>query len=122
LIQRGEKKKDLFLIGGNLLGGLLDLLLNTGGAGVDPLGTVGGDGDNDTLGSQLADSEAGKGAADAETIDQDGGRNQLVGGDLLHELVVGGLVEDDGVVGLILNLSLGPFLLIVKIYHDRVRR
>ena len=69
-----------------------------------------GDGDNETLGSQLADSEAGQGTADTETVDQDRGRNQLVGGDLLNELVVGGLVEDDGVVGLILNLTLGPFL------------
>ena len=71
---------------------------------------MGRDGDDDTLGSQLADSETGKGAADAETVNQDGGGDQLVGGDLLHELVVGGLVEDDGVVGLILNLTLGPFL------------
>lgn len=63
-----------------------------------------------TENDELADSSAGKGAVDAETVNKDGGRDQLVGGDLLHQLVVGGLVEDDGVVGLVLNLSLGPFL------------
>lgn len=110
--KKNQTPNILFLISSlsSLLGGLLDLLLNASGAGVDPLGTVGGNGDNETLSSQLADSETGKGTVDAETVDQDGGRNQLVGGDLLHELVVGGLVENDGVVGLVLDLTLGPFL------------
>ncbi len=102
-------KSDLLLISSLLLGGLL-LLLNTGGAGVDPLGTVGGDGDDVAQNDKLADSSAGKGAVDAETVNKDRGRDQLVGGDLLHELVIGGLVEDDSVVGLVLDLSLGPFL------------
>jgi len=102
-------KSDLLLISSLLLGGLL-LLLNTGGAGVDPLGTVGGDGDDVAQNDELADSSAGKGAVDAETVNKDRGRDQLVGGDLLHELVIGGLVEDDSVVGLVLDLSLGPFL------------
>lgn len=89
--------------------GLL-LFLNTSGTSVDPLGAVGGDGSNETRLGQLADSNAGEGSIDAETVDQNGGRNQLVGGDFLHKLVIGGLVEDDGVVGLVLDLSLGPFL------------
>lgn len=75
---------------------------------------MGGDGDDDTLVSELADGSAGKGAVDAETVNENRGGDELVGGNLLHQLVVGGLVEDDGVVGLILNLSLGPLLLIFR--------
>ena len=75
---------------------------------------MGGDGDDETLVGELTDGSAGKGAVDAETVNENGGRDELVGGNLLHQLVVGGLVEDDGVVGLILNLSLGPLLLIFR--------
>jgi hypothetical protein len=46
------------------------------------------------------------------TVNHDTNGDELVSGDLLHDLVVGGLVEDDSVVRLILGLSLGPFLLL----------
>ena len=42
----------------------------------------------------------------------DGGGDQLVRGDFLQQLVVGGLVEEDQVVQLVAGLSLGPLLLL----------
>lgn len=42
-------------------------------------------------------------AVDLESVDQCGHGDQTVGLDIFLEFVVGGLVEDDGVVGLVLN-------------------
>ena len=42
----------------------------------------------------------------------DGGGDQLVRGDFLQKLVVGGLVEEDQVVQLVAGLSLRPLLLL----------
>ena len=52
--------------------------------------------------------EFGKGATgersvDLQTVDKDGDRDKTVGLDILLELVVGGLVEGDGVLGLVLD-------------------
>ncbi len=38
--------------------------------------------------------------------------NESEGGDLLHNAVEGGLVKDDGMLRLVLDLSLGPLLLL----------
>lgn len=46
---------------------------------------------------------AGQAAVDLETIDEDGNGDQAVGLDILVELVGDGLVEKDGVVGLVLD-------------------
>jgi hypothetical protein len=39
------------------------------------------------------------------SVDEDRLGDQLEGGDLLEDLVVGGLVNNDGVVGLVLHLT-----------------
>jgi hypothetical protein len=44
-----------------------------------------------------------KRAVDLQTIDEDGDGDEAVGLDILLELVVGLLVEDNGVVGLVLD-------------------
>lgn len=46
-----------------------------------------------------------------QTVNQDGGRDKLIGLDLFEEAVMSRLVEDDKVVSLILNLLGGPLLL-----------
>lgn len=66
------------------------------------------DGLDDALLLEVGQALAGQGAVDLETVDQDGNGHQAVGLDILVELVGGGLVEDDGVLGLVLDLSLGP--------------
>lgn len=63
---------------------------------------------NDALLLKVGKASAGQGAVDLETIDEDGDGHQAVGLNILVELVGGGLVEDDGVLGLVLDLSLGP--------------
>jgi hypothetical protein len=45
----------------------------------------------------------GKGTVDLQAVDEDGDGDETVGLDILGELVGGGLVEDDGVVGLVLD-------------------
>jgi hypothetical protein len=45
-----------------------------------------------------------------ESLDEDGLGDESEGGNFLQDTVVGGLVERDGVLGLILDLSLGPLL------------
>ena len=59
---------------------------------------------------QFSEGSTGERAVDAETVNQDGGGNELVGGHFLEQLVISGLVEDNGVVGLVLDLSLAPLL------------
>ena len=61
---------------------------------------------------EMADSNTGKTAVDFETFDKDTLADEAEGGDLLQNTVVGRLVEDDGVLGLVLDLSLGPLLLL----------
>lgn len=61
---------------------------------------------------EVADGNAGERAVDLETLDEDALADELEGGDFLQNTVVGGLVEDNGVLGLILDLSLGPLLLL----------
>lgn len=52
---------------------------------------------------KVVESLAGKAAVDLETIDKGGDSDQTVGLDILLKLVVGGLVENDGVLGLVLD-------------------
>lgn len=47
-------------------------------------------------------------AVDLHAVDEGGNGHEPVGLDILVELVGGGLVEDDGVLGLVLDLALGP--------------
>lgn len=72
---------------------------------------MGGDATDETALLELLDGGTGKRAVDAHAVNKVGGGDEAGGGDLLHDLIEGGLVEDDGVVGLVLDLSLGPLLL-----------
>lgn len=58
-----------------------------------------------------------QGSVDLETVDEGGNGDQAVRLDILLELVVGLLVEDDGVVGLILDCGLS----VVELVQDANR-
>ena len=51
-------------------------------------------------------------AVDFQSLDKDGLGDETEGGDFLEDTVVQGLVKSDGVLGLVLNLSFGPLLLL----------
>ena len=61
---------------------------------------------------EVVDELAGEGTVDFETFNDDGDGDELPCRDFLHGTVVCRLVEDDGVDGLVLDLSLGPLLLL----------
>jgi hypothetical protein len=92
------------------------LLGLSGGSGVDHLTSVLADATNGTFFFQMSDSGTSQRTVDAETINQDSGGDELVGWGFLDELIEDSLVENDGVVGLILDLSLGPLLLLSSSY------
>jgi hypothetical protein len=52
---------------------------------------------------EVSKSLAGKATVDLETIDEGGDGDQTVGLNILLELLGGGLVENDGVLGLVLD-------------------
>lgn len=52
---------------------------------------------------KVIQSLAGEAAVDLQTIDEGGHSDQTVRLDILVELLRGGLVEDDGVLGLVLD-------------------
>lgn len=60
---------------------------------------------NDASFLKVSQGLAGQAAVDLETIDEHGDGDQAVGLDILVELVGDGLVEEDGVVGLVLDCS-----------------
>jgi hypothetical protein len=122
------------LLGSSLLGTLLNLLLDLlDGTSVDHLS--GGDGDllDQTLLLELTDGVTGKRTVDLKkqvfffeqrfreemremepvianlhSVRNNGRSDNLVGGDLLHELIVSLLVKDNLVGKLVLNVTLGP--------------
>lgn len=74
-----------------------------------------------TLSFQFDQSTTSDGTVDAQAIDQDTNGDELVGGDFLQHLVVGGLVHDDSVVTLFLGLSLRPLLLLCLSTRNSLR-
>lgn len=56
-----------------------------------------------TVSLKVGKGLAGKGAVDLETIDEGGDGDQTVGLHILLELLGSGLVENDGVLGLVLD-------------------
>ena len=52
---------------------------------------------------EVLEAPPGEGAVDLEPVDEGGNRHDTVGLDILVELVGSGLVEDDGVLGLVLD-------------------
>ena len=79
---------------------------------VDELAAVVNDALDLTLLLQVPDRYPRQGAVDLQPLDEDGLADEAEGGDLLQDTVVGGLVEDDGVLRLVLDLALGPLLLL----------
>ena len=61
---------------------------------------------------KMPDGHPGKTAVDLQPLNQDRLRDELEGWNFFQDTVVDGLVEDDGVDGLVLDLSLGPLLLL----------
>ena len=61
---------------------------------------------------KLADSNARKRAVDFQPLDEDALADEAEGRDLLDDTVERRLVEDDGVLRLVLDLALGPLLLL----------
>jgi hypothetical protein len=61
---------------------------------------------------KVLDALAGEGAVDLHSVDQDSDGDEAVGLDILVELVGSGLVQQDGVLSLVLDLALGPLLLL----------
>lgn len=64
-----------------------------------------------TFGEQFLKGIPGQGATDLQSLRHHSGSDELVVGDLLVQLFICGLVEEDQVVQLIPDLSLGPLLL-----------
>lgn len=65
-----------------------------------------------TLLLQVPDGDAGKRATNLQSLDEDGLADEAEGGDLLHDTVVGRLVNHDSMLGLVLDLALRPLLLL----------
>merc|ERR1719458_785724 len=94
------------------LGLLVVLLLIPDHPGVDHLGAVSDHLLDQALLHQLNQSTCGEGATHLQPLGNDGGGDELVGWDLLVQLVIGALVEQNQVVQLVPGLSLGPLLLL----------
>ena len=56
-----------------------------------------------TLLLEIGKSTTSERTVDLQTVDKDGDSDETVGLDILLELVADGLVEDDGVLGLVLD-------------------
>ena len=78
---------------------------------VDNLRVVTRDGLDQTLSFELTDSNTSQRTVQLETINQNRLGDELVGGDFLEQTIVGRLIEDNQVVGLILDLLGRPLLL-----------
>jgi len=70
---------------------------------VDVVGVVPDDLLDGALLLQIGEGAAGERAVDLQSVDQDGDCDEAVGLDVLGEFLRGGLVEDDGVDGLVLD-------------------
>ena len=60
---------------------------------------------------QMSDSNTCQATVDLESLDEDALADETEGGDLLHDTVIRGFVAHHGVLSLVLDLSLRPFLL-----------
>lgn len=60
---------------------------------------------DDALLLQVGQTSASNGAVDLHSVDQDRDGDQAVGLDIFVKLVRGGLVEEDGVLGLVLDYN-----------------
>lgn len=81
-----------------------------GGHTVDLHLAVSDDGLDDALLLKVGKALAGQRTVDLHSVDEGGDGDEAVGRDILVELLGSGLVENDGVLGLVLDLALGPFV------------
>ena len=88
---------------------------------VDQLAAVVHDPLDLTLLLQVPDSYPRQAPVDLQPLDEDALADEAEGRDLLDDAVVGGLVNGDGVVGLVLDLALGPLLLLGRLAAARRR-
>ena len=79
---------------------------------IDQLAAVVHDPLNLPLLLQVPDGYPRKTPVDLQTLDEDALADEAEGRDLLEDTVVGRLVEDNGVLRLVLDLALGPLLLL----------
>lgn len=82
--------------------------VSEGGHTVDLHLAVSDDGLDHALLLEVGDALSGQRTVDLHSVDEGGDGDQAVGLDILVELLGSGLVEDDGVLGLVLDLALGP--------------
>lgn len=61
---------------------------------------------------QMSDGHASQTTVDLESLDEDALADEAEGGDFLHDTLVCRLVKHDGVLGLVLDFTLGPLLLL----------
>jgi len=61
---------------------------------------------------QMSNRNSCQTAVDFQPLDEDALADEFEGGDFLQDTVIGGLVEGDGVLGLVFYFSLGPLLLL----------
>jgi hypothetical protein len=66
---------------------------------------------DETLSGEFLEGNTSKRTVQLETINQDRLTDELVGGHFLEETFIGRLVQDNHVVGLVLDLLGGPLLL-----------
>jgi len=90
-----------------------------GDSSVDREGVVSEDGTDGALSSEAADDSASEGGVDLVAVSDDGGGDHLHLGDVDDGLVVGGLVEEDGVVELAGGTLLGPLLSLCTCHGDK---
>lgn len=60
---------------------------------------------------QLAQSLSGKTSIDLQSFHEHTHTDESIRADFLEEFVVGGFIEEDGIVGFVLHFAFGPFLL-----------
>jgi hypothetical protein len=78
---------------------------------VDDLSVMARDSLDQTLSFELTDSNTSQRTVQLETINQNRLRDELVGRNFLEQTVIGGLIEDNQVVRLVLDLLGRPLLL-----------
>lgn len=74
---------------------------------------VGDNGLDEALLLEVVEALAGQRSVDLHSVDENSDGDQTVRLDILVELLGGGLVEEDGVLGLVLDLALRPLLLLL---------
>ena len=84
------------------------LRLSGGGARVDSLSRVENDRLDEALVVQIAERLAGKAAVDLQALADARDRDELAGRDLSQQLLIASGVKVDSVLGLFLDLTLGP--------------